>query len=152
MIRRGFVFKERPNEAIDVLVEDEKSPSSEPQGSPHDAYMPLKSAPLTQAAIRRMIKESVNAAIAAGWARHVNAGNDARGFGPVRGQDVIPIVHECTFDGFMKCNPTGFHSTEGSVELRRWFGKTESVFEISECVEDKKVKFVVATLQGPALT
>ncbi|GKF74556.1 hypothetical protein Tco_0220888, partial [Tanacetum coccineum] len=25
---RGFVFEERPNEAIDVLVEDEKSPSS----------------------------------------------------------------------------------------------------------------------------
>ncbi|GJX13624.1 hypothetical protein Tco_0205382 [Tanacetum coccineum] len=27
---RGFVFEERPNEAIDVLIEDEKSPSSEP--------------------------------------------------------------------------------------------------------------------------
>ncbi|GKC98168.1 hypothetical protein Tco_1168443, partial [Tanacetum coccineum] len=26
---RGFVFEERPNEAIDVSVEDEKSPSSE---------------------------------------------------------------------------------------------------------------------------
>ncbi|GJU16156.1 hypothetical protein Tco_1144122 [Tanacetum coccineum] len=29
MIRRGFMFKERPNEAIDVPIEDEKSPSSE---------------------------------------------------------------------------------------------------------------------------
>ncbi|GJU20189.1 hypothetical protein Tco_1153531 [Tanacetum coccineum] len=28
MIHRGFVFEERPNEAIDVLIEDEKSPSS----------------------------------------------------------------------------------------------------------------------------
>ncbi|GKA68677.1 hypothetical protein Tco_0768594, partial [Tanacetum coccineum] len=27
---RGFMFKERPNEAIDVPVEDKKSPSSEP--------------------------------------------------------------------------------------------------------------------------
>ncbi|GJX01108.1 hypothetical protein Tco_0185021 [Tanacetum coccineum] len=27
---RGFMFEERPNEAIDVLVEDEKSPSSKP--------------------------------------------------------------------------------------------------------------------------
>ncbi|GKE20044.1 hypothetical protein Tco_1431556, partial [Tanacetum coccineum] len=43
-----------------------------------------KSAPLTQAAVRRMIKESVDAAIAAERARHVNAGNNARGFGPVR--------------------------------------------------------------------
>ncbi|GJV55924.1 hypothetical protein Tco_1456929 [Tanacetum coccineum] len=36
MIRRGFVFEERPNEAIDVRIEDKKSPSSEPRGSPHD--------------------------------------------------------------------------------------------------------------------
>ncbi|GKC29080.1 hypothetical protein Tco_1036374 [Tanacetum coccineum] len=40
----------------------------------------------------------------------------------------------------------------GAVELRRWFEKTESVFGISECAEGKKVKFVAATLQGPALT
>ncbi|GKE36909.1 hypothetical protein Tco_1460314 [Tanacetum coccineum] len=37
MIHRGFVFEERSNEAIDVSIEDEKSPSSKPQGSPHDA-------------------------------------------------------------------------------------------------------------------
>ncbi|GKA74583.1 hypothetical protein Tco_0780885 [Tanacetum coccineum] len=30
MIRRGFVFEERPNEVINVLIEDEKSPSFEP--------------------------------------------------------------------------------------------------------------------------
>ncbi|GJS74369.1 hypothetical protein Tco_0707210, partial [Tanacetum coccineum] len=29
--------EERPNEAIDVPIEDEMSPSSEPRGSPHDA-------------------------------------------------------------------------------------------------------------------
>ncbi|GKE62989.1 hypothetical protein Tco_1513356 [Tanacetum coccineum] len=34
---RGVVFKERPNEAIDVPVKDEKSPSFEPQGSPRDS-------------------------------------------------------------------------------------------------------------------
>ncbi|GJU82065.1 hypothetical protein Tco_1284430 [Tanacetum coccineum] len=37
IIRRGFVFKERPNEAINVPIEDEKSPSSESRGSPHDS-------------------------------------------------------------------------------------------------------------------
>ncbi|GKB87431.1 hypothetical protein Tco_0959703 [Tanacetum coccineum] len=74
---RGFVFKERPNEAINVPIEDEKSPLSEPQGYPHDSsslvsivvsfvvIMPPKSAPITQAAMRRMIKESIDAAIAA---------------------------------------------------------------------------------------
>ncbi|GJZ47476.1 putative reverse transcriptase domain-containing protein [Tanacetum coccineum] len=112
----------------------------------------LSSAPLTQDAIRRMIKESIDVAIAVERARHANAGNDARGSGPVRGQDVAPAVHECTFAGFMKCNPTAFHGTEGVVELRRWFEKTKSVFRISECAEGKKVKFVAATLQGPDLT
>nr|GFA12320.1 hypothetical protein [Tanacetum cinerariifolium] len=37
MIRRGVVFKERLNEAIDVPVEDEVSPSSDPNGSPRDS-------------------------------------------------------------------------------------------------------------------
>ncbi|GJX46482.1 hypothetical protein Tco_0271672 [Tanacetum coccineum] len=32
-----------------------------------------------------------------------------------------------------------FHGVEGAAELRRWFEKTESVFEISECAEDKKI-------------
>ncbi|GKC04957.1 putative reverse transcriptase domain-containing protein [Tanacetum coccineum] len=89
--------------------------------------MPPKSAPLTQAAIHQMIKESVDAAIAAERARHANAGNDARGSGLVRGQDAAPAVRECTFAGFMKCNPTIFH-------------------------EGKKVKFVAAILKGPVLT
>ncbi|GKB94653.1 hypothetical protein Tco_0980790 [Tanacetum coccineum] len=37
MIRRGFVFEERPNEAINVLVKDEESPSSELWGSFRDS-------------------------------------------------------------------------------------------------------------------
>ncbi|GKB89786.1 putative reverse transcriptase domain-containing protein [Tanacetum coccineum] len=114
--------------------------------------MPPKSAPMTQAAIRRMIKESVDAAIAAERARQANVRNDASGSGPVRGRDTAPVVRECTFAGFMKCNPTVFCRVEGAVKLRRWFKKTESVFKISECAEGKKVKFAAATLEGPALT
>ncbi|GJR83299.1 putative reverse transcriptase domain-containing protein [Tanacetum coccineum] len=150
---RGFVFEERPNEAINVLIEDEKSPSSESQGSPHYyLIMPPKSAPMTQAAIRQMIKENVDATIAVERARHMNVGNDVRGSGPSRGQDAAPAARECTFNGFMKCNPTTFHGTEGAVKLLRWFDKTDSVFGISDCTEGKKVRFAATTLKGPALT
>ncbi|GJT99131.1 putative reverse transcriptase domain-containing protein [Tanacetum coccineum] len=93
-----------------------------------------------------MIKERVDVAIAVERARQVNVRNDARGFRLARGQDVAPIVRECTFARFMKCNPTVFCGIEGAVELRRWFEKTESVSEISECAEGKKVKFVAAVL------
>ncbi|GJU95004.1 hypothetical protein Tco_1319760 [Tanacetum coccineum] len=44
----------------------------------------------------------------------------------IRGQNTAPAVRECTFAGFMKCNPTIFHGIEGAIELRRWFEKTES--------------------------
>ncbi|GJY19166.1 putative reverse transcriptase domain-containing protein [Tanacetum coccineum] len=114
--------------------------------------MPPKSEPMTQAAIRRMIKESVDAAIATERARQENVINDASRSGPVRGQDTAPTIHECTFVGFMKSNHVVFRGIEGAVKLRRRFKKTESVFEISECAEGKKVKFAAATLEGPALT
>ncbi|GJS78304.1 putative reverse transcriptase domain-containing protein [Tanacetum coccineum] len=149
---RGFVFEGRPNKAIDVSIKNEKSPLSEPRGSPPDVIMPPKSAPMTQAAIRQMIKESADVAIAAERARQANVRNDASRYGPVRGRDTAPAVRECTFAGFMKCNPAAFRGVEGAVELRRWFEKTESVFEISECAEGKKVKFAATTLEGPALT
>nr|GEY88464.1 putative reverse transcriptase domain-containing protein [Tanacetum cinerariifolium] len=70
--------------------------------------MPPKSTPLTQAAIRRMIKDNVDAAIATERARKTN------------------------------CNPTAFRGIERAVKLLRWFEKTKSVFRISECAEGKK--------------
>ncbi|GKF91580.1 hypothetical protein Tco_0275281 [Tanacetum coccineum] len=99
-----------------------------------------------------MIKERVDAAIAVEWERQAKVRNDVSGSGPVRGQDTAPAVRECTFTGFMKCNPTFFHGIEGAIVLRRWFEKTESVFEISECAEGKKVRFAAATLEGPTFT
>ncbi|GKE98715.1 hypothetical protein Tco_0022066, partial [Tanacetum coccineum] len=82
---RGFVFEERPNEAIDVPIEDEMSPSSEPRGSPHCF----------------LCEESVDATIAAERARQANVRNDASGSGPVRGRDTAPVVREGNFAGFM---------------------------------------------------
>ncbi|GJV92985.1 putative nucleotidyltransferase, ribonuclease H [Tanacetum coccineum] len=88
--------------------------------------------PMNQAAIDRLVAERVNAAVEAERERQANArrqGNNGAG-----GQGGAPAARECTFSGFMKCNPTVFPwHTEGSVEPR-------------------KVKFAAATLQGRALT
>ncbi|GJU42968.1 putative reverse transcriptase domain-containing protein [Tanacetum coccineum] len=86
MIRKGFMFEEIPNEAIDVLIEDAKSLSSK------ESIMPPKATPMTQAAMRRMIKESVDAAIVVERERQANVMNDASGSGPVRGQNTAPSV------------------------------------------------------------
>nr|GEV70021.1 hypothetical protein [Tanacetum cinerariifolium] len=107
---------------------------------------------LKEARFSNTFLRSVDVAIAAERARQANVRNDASGFRPARGQDATPAVCECTFAGFMKCNQVVFYSVKGAIELRRWFEKTKSVFKISECAEGKKVKFVAATLEGPALT
>nr|GEW48006.1 hypothetical protein [Tanacetum cinerariifolium] len=69
----------RLNEAIDVSVKDEESPSFEPWGSP----------------------QSVDAAIAAKRARQANVKNNASGSGQAMGQVTATVVRECTFAGFM---------------------------------------------------
>nr|GEW18841.1 hypothetical protein [Tanacetum cinerariifolium] len=54
------------------------------------------------------------------------------------GQGGALAIRECTFAGFMMCNPTVFHGNEGAVKLRRCFEKTKMVFRISECAEERK--------------
>nr|GEX80273.1 hypothetical protein [Tanacetum cinerariifolium] len=84
MIRRGFMFEERPNEA-------EKS--------------------------------------------HVN---DAIGSGPARGQDATPAVRECTFAGFMKCNPAVFcDNIKGEVTSSKLADLNESVRMAHKLMEQK---------------
>nr|GEZ33643.1 reverse transcriptase domain-containing protein [Tanacetum cinerariifolium] len=75
-----------------------------------------------------------------------------RAGGPAGGPAAAPMARECSFTGSMKCGPTQFHGTKGAVGLVRWFEKMENTFEISECVEGKKVKFATATFHGEALT
>ncbi|GJS24763.1 putative reverse transcriptase domain-containing protein [Tanacetum coccineum] len=108
--------------------------------------------PMNQAAIERLVTQRVNAAVEAERARQANARGQRNNANEAGGQGGAPAARECTFSGFMKCNPTVFHGHEGAVELSRWFEKTEMVFRISECAEARKVKFVAATLQGRALT
>ncbi|GJR61274.1 putative reverse transcriptase domain-containing protein [Tanacetum coccineum] len=117
---------------------------------PRDQIMPPR--PMNQAAIERLITERVTAAVEAERQRQVNARGQGNIANEAGGQGGAPAARECTFSGFMKCNPTIFHGHEGAVELSRWFEKTEMVFGISECAEARKVKFAAATLQGRALT
>nr|GEZ56492.1 hypothetical protein [Tanacetum cinerariifolium] len=105
---------------------------------------------LTQEDVDQLVRDGIEAAIRAGRERvRMEA---TRAGGSVGGPTVAPMAQECSFARFMKCGPTQFHGTEGVVELVRWFKKMENTFEISECVEGKKVKFATTTLHGRALT
>ncbi|KAL4566462.1 hypothetical protein LXL04_030577, partial [Taraxacum kok-saghyz] len=52
----------------------------------------------------------------------------------------------------MNCKPHNFAGTGGVIELTRWFEKTESVFQISNCPADCQVKFAACTFMHATLS
>nr|GFA27895.1 reverse transcriptase domain-containing protein [Tanacetum cinerariifolium] len=99
---------------------------------------------MTQAAIKKLVVDSVSAAL------EVQAANMANTYNTTRPRET-PVVRKCTYKEFMSCQPFYFNSTEGAVDLIRWFKRTELVFSRSNCTEDCKVKFATGTLTEDAV-
>ncbi|GKA90162.1 hypothetical protein Tco_0811974 [Tanacetum coccineum] len=87
---------------------------------------------MTQAAIRKLVADSVFAALEAQAATMANTDNTNRN----TGQRETPVARKCSYKEFMSCQPFNFKGTEGAVGLIRWFERTESVFLRSNCTED----------------
>ncbi|GJR63564.1 putative reverse transcriptase domain-containing protein [Tanacetum coccineum] len=69
-----------------------------------------------------------------------NGENGRNGNPNKNGRGDRPVVQECTYQDFMKCQPLNFKGTEGVFGLTRWFEKMEIVFHISNCLEKYQVK------------
>ncbi|GKC18575.1 hypothetical protein Tco_1020725, partial [Tanacetum coccineum] len=92
---------------------------------------------MSQAAIRKLVVDSVFAALEAQAATMANTNNTTRNTGP---RETL-VARKCSYKEFMSCQPFNFKGTKGAVGLIRWFERTESVFLRSNCTEDCKVKF-----------
>ncbi|GJX79249.1 putative reverse transcriptase domain-containing protein [Tanacetum coccineum] len=103
---------------------------------------------MTQAAIRKLVADSVTAALEAQAATMANASNPNRNTGPTG----TPVVKTGNYKEFISCQPFYFNGTEGAVGLIRWFERTESVFSRSRCAEENKVTFATGTLTDDALS
>ncbi|GKE05944.1 reverse transcriptase domain-containing protein [Tanacetum coccineum] len=103
---------------------------------------------MTQAAIKKLVADSVAIALEAQAATMENADNTNRN----TGEREAPVARKCSYKEFMSCQPINFKDTEGAVGLIRWFERTESVFSHSNCTKDYKVKFATGTLTEEALS
>ncbi|GJZ42987.1 reverse transcriptase domain-containing protein [Tanacetum coccineum] len=103
---------------------------------------------MTQAAIKKLVADSVTAALEAQAATMANTDNTNRN---TREREA-PVARKCSYKEFMSCQPINFKGTEGAVRLIRWFERTESVFSRRNCTEDCKVKFATGTLTEEALS
>ncbi|GKF26559.1 hypothetical protein Tco_0082453, partial [Tanacetum coccineum] len=72
-----------------------------------------------------------------------NGGGNRNGNHNENDIDARPVVRECTYQDFMKCQPLNFKGTKGVVELIRWFEKMETVFHISNCLDKYQVKEII---------
>ncbi|GJT42502.1 hypothetical protein Tco_0951217 [Tanacetum coccineum] len=104
--------------------------------------------PMIQAAIRKLVADSVSAALEAQAATMANADNTNRNTEPRE----TPVARKCSYKEFMSYQPFNFKGREGAVGLICWFERTESVFLCSNCTEDCKVKFATGTLTEEALS
>ncbi|GKA34434.1 hypothetical protein Tco_0720863 [Tanacetum coccineum] len=81
-----------------------------------------------------------------------NGGRNGNGNHHENDRDARPVIRECTYHDFMKCQPLNFKGTEGVVGLIRWFEKMETVFHSSNFLDKYQVKYATCTLLNSALT
>ncbi|GKE66631.1 hypothetical protein Tco_1520792, partial [Tanacetum coccineum] len=103
---------------------------------------------MTQAAIRKLVTDSVVVALEAQAANMANADNTNRNPEPREAS----VARKCSYKEFMSCQPFNFKGSEGAVGLICWFERSESVFSRSNYTEDCKVKFATSTLTEEALS
>nr|GEU28869.1 putative reverse transcriptase domain, ribonuclease H-like domain, aspartic peptidase domain protein [Tanacetum cinerariifolium] len=103
---------------------------------------------MTQGAIRQLVADSVTVALEAHAVTMANTDNLNRN----TGLRETPVAKRGNYKDFISCQPFYFNGTKGSVELIRWFERTESVFSRSNCAEENKVTFATSTLTDDALS
>ncbi|GKA86178.1 hypothetical protein Tco_0807889 [Tanacetum coccineum] len=104
-----------------------------------------KAPTMTQAAIRKLVADSVSTALEAQAANMANIDNTIR-------PREAPVARQCSYKEFMSYQPINFKGTEGAIGLIRCFERTGLVFSRSNYTEDCKVKFATSTLTEEALS
>ncbi|GJS74503.1 hypothetical protein Tco_0707344 [Tanacetum coccineum] len=107
-----------------------------------------KAPAMTQAAIKKLVADSVTAALKAQDATIAGTSNPNRNTGPTG----TPIEKTGNYKEFISCQPFYFNCTEGEVGLICWFKRTESVFSRSKCAEENKVAFATGILTDDAVS
>ncbi|GKB64225.1 hypothetical protein Tco_0920411 [Tanacetum coccineum] len=80
-----------------------------------------KALTMTQAAIRKLVADSVTRALEAQAATMASTSNPNRNTGPTG----TPVAKTGNYKEFISCQPFYFNGTEGVVGLIRWFERTE---------------------------
>nr|GEV48334.1 retrovirus-related Pol polyprotein from transposon TNT 1-94 [Tanacetum cinerariifolium] len=148
---KGRVIIQQDFDALEAKLEQARAPITKLQRKqimPPKRASTSKAPAMTQAVIRKLVVNSVTAALEAQAATMANANNPNRNTGPTG----IPVVKMGNYKEVIKCQPFYLNGAEGAIGLIRWFERTESVFSRSRCAEENNVTFASGTLTDDALS
>ena len=116
--------------------------------APRKTATATSSPAMTQAAIRKLVADSVAAALEEQAAAMARTSSNNR----ATAESESAATRKCTYKDFIACKPSHFKGTEGVTELARWFERTETVFVRSGCAAESRVSFATGTLLEDALS
>ncbi|GJZ19647.1 hypothetical protein Tco_0556237 [Tanacetum coccineum] len=105
-----------------------------------------KAPAITQAAIKKLVVDSVAAALEAQAVTMASTNNPNRNTRPTG----TPVARKGNYKEFISCQPFYFNGMKGAVGLIHWFKRSESVFSRSNCAKKNKVTFATGTLTNDA--
>ncbi|GJU86795.1 reverse transcriptase domain-containing protein [Tanacetum coccineum] len=103
---------------------------------------------MTQAAIKKLVADSVSAVLEVQAATMAGTSNPNRNTGPTG----TTVTKTGNYKEFISSQPFYFNGTKGAVDLICWFERTESVFSHSKCAKENKVTFATGILTDDALS
>ncbi|GKE62453.1 reverse transcriptase domain-containing protein, partial [Tanacetum coccineum] len=104
-----------------------------------------KASAMTQAAIKKLVADSVSVALEAQAANMENTDNTTR-------LREALIERQCSYKEFMSFQPISFKGSEGAVGLIRWFERIKLVFSRRNYTEDCKVNFATEAFDKEVLS
>ncbi|GJS46545.1 hypothetical protein Tco_0596666 [Tanacetum coccineum] len=133
---------------LDAIYEHKNSHTNRVPLMPPKRTSTSEAPAMTQAAIRKLVANSVVAALEAQAATMASTNNPNRNTGPTG----TPVARKGNYKEFISCQPFYFNDTEGAVGLIHWFERTELVFSRSNYAEEIKVTFATDTLTDDSLS
>ncbi|GKC64926.1 hypothetical protein Tco_1097524 [Tanacetum coccineum] len=115
--KRGHDRSSSSTSALPQAFEIGESSQAELQVMPPKRTSTSEPPTMTQAAIKKLVADSVSASLEAQAANMANVDNTNRN---TREREA-PVARKCSYKEFMSCQPFNFKGTEGAVGLIRWF-------------------------------
>nr|GEU97309.1 hypothetical protein [Tanacetum cinerariifolium] len=115
------------------------------QANPNPTKTTTAIEPMTHEAINNLIAQRVIEALVEYETQRNSVVNEDTSHTTGTGPRIVRPTRECTYKDYLNYEPLKFNSIEGVIGLTRWFKRTESVSNISNCTAENQTLRLMMT-------